>query len=107
MVRAATVSKALLCIGWLVSPEWESYTAPVAPKEPLLTSDALFEQDGDVCGEDCFRLVDSDDMVRSPPLLHTATYLIFIHRKMTMCLSLTWRFLIASSRLTQTCFLVI
>ncbi|KAJ7461032.1 hypothetical protein B0H11DRAFT_2242004 [Mycena galericulata] len=45
-----------------VSPEWELYTPPVLEKDPRLTSEELFEQDGNVCGEDCFRLVDPDDM---------------------------------------------
>ncbi|KAJ7739706.1 hypothetical protein DFH07DRAFT_77847 [Mycena maculata] len=45
-----------------VSPEWDMHTPAVSPKDPHLTSEQFFEQSGDPCGEDCFLLINPDDM---------------------------------------------
>jgi hypothetical protein len=47
----------------IVDSQYELYTPPLNPKEPQLTSADFFEQPGDACGGECFRGIDSDDMV--------------------------------------------
>jgi histone-lysine N-methyltransferase EZH2 len=50
-------------MGYIVDSQYELYTPPLNPKEPQLTTADFFEQPGDACGGECFRGIDSDDMV--------------------------------------------
>ncbi|KAJ7702292.1 hypothetical protein B0H17DRAFT_139275 [Mycena rosella] len=45
-----------------ITHDWSLYTPALTPKEPHLTSAEFFEQPGATCGDNCFRLIDPDDM---------------------------------------------
>ncbi|KAJ6606481.1 hypothetical protein DFH09DRAFT_1299726 [Mycena vulgaris] len=56
------ISCVMHCCQIHVTQDWQLYTPPFTNAEPHLTSDDLFEQPGEECGEDCFRHIDADDM---------------------------------------------